>query len=348
MKDNKDKDKSKRSKFYWGAGILIFALIATCFIVYAPWGTWFPPETVTPTTANSSITMTDWTSREDLGELCSVTVYGDKGQITDIGERYDITYYETVSIDVMPDDFDKDLSEYTYIMIRVNPNEATEGYWSTYDYWYQNSEVNYVYNMFACHEAEDLYGNALNVIGGGVFDLTTAGNYSIPAWYPSVDDSELHRGTHFRVEDALADLSATTLARLQNQKFYRSMPTIYEDTVDTADHTKSGDYEWITETFAIKFTANASINATDGDSGQVNITATECEYDYLMESDATHIYFITTETWDITDANFEALFDISFGKYAGLSAIDLGRIVIPDRIFGGAGVTFTSYETILP
>lgn len=340
-------EKGKNKRLYWGAGILIAALVVTCFVVYYPWSA-VPTEIEGVVLAESSITMTDWTSDEDLGELCSVTVYGDKGDIENIEERYDITFYETVSTDVMPADFDKDLSEYDYIMIKVNPNEGAEGYWSLYDYWYRNSGNNFVYNMFAYHEAEAVYGNVLNVIGGGVFDLATAGNYSIPAWFPSIDDSELHRGTHFRIEDALADLSISTINRLENQRFYRSMPTIYEESVDVADHTKIGDYEWITETFAIKFTANNSINATDGDTGQLNITATECEYDFLMESDSTHIYFIVTESWDTIEENFEALFDISFGHLMALSAIDLGRIEILSHSFSGAGVTFTSYETILP
>ncbi|GAH44602.1 unnamed protein product, partial [marine sediment metagenome] len=91
---------------------------------------------------------------------------------------------------------------------------------------------------------------------------------------------------------------------------------------------------------------NATINMTDGDFGQVNITCTECDYDFLMESSGLDIFFITTEPWDTKSKKFEALFDMTFAQKINMVNAYAGRIVLADRYFGG-GYAFTSYGTLL-
>jgi len=299
----------------------------------------------TPAAATSSVSMTDWTSREDLGKLCPITVYGDKGEITETEHIYDITYYETVSTEVMPDDFSKDLSEYEYILIRTNPDEATDGWWTTYDYLFKNDFKNYDYSLYSYHEATDLYGNVLNVVGGDEWDKAADGNYSIPLWYPTVTTTERHRGPYFDVTDDLADLSQTTLDKINNEKYYRCMPTLFSLADDTADHTKIGDYAMITETFAIEFDFNATISSVDGNVCQVNFTA-NCDYDFLIEIDDDALYFITTESWNTINGNFEMNFEITLGANITGSSVKGGRIALPNRFFSDAGTVFTSMQTL--
>lgn len=337
-------EKGKSTKWFVGGGILIGATILILVLV-VPWSVVFPPATTTPTAqATSSIIMTDWTSKEDLGELCPITVRGDKGKITNNEERYDITFYETVSTEVMPDDFSKDLSEYDYIMITVNPDEATDGYWTTYDYLFKNSGGNFDFTMYAYHEATDLYGLPLNVVGGTAWDLATDTNGTIALWYPTVTKLELHRGSHFDIEDDLDDLSQTTLDKLWNEKYYRSMPTLFTLTDDTTDHDKTGDYATITETFAIEFDFNTTISTVDGNAAQVNFTA-DCNVDFLVEFDADKIYFVTTESWNTLYENFEMFFEISTAVNITGATVKAGRVVIPNRFFG-TSYTFTSLQTL--
>ena len=288
--------------------------------------------------------MTDWTSKEDLGELCPVTVRGDKGKITNNDEKYDVSFYETVSVEVMPDDFSKDLSEYDYIMITANPDEATDGWWTTYDFFYPNFGSNFVFDMFAYHEATDLYGNVLDITSGAVWDRDSNVNGTIPLWYPTVTTTERHRGTHFEIEDDLDDLSAITLARLNNEKYYRNMPTLFILADDTSDHDLTGDYSWITETFMIEFDFNVTVSTTDGSTTQVNFTA-ECDYNFQIELDADKLYFITTESWDTLLGNFEMFFELSLATHITCTTVKAGRGTIPGRYFG-TDYTFTSLQTL--
>jgi hypothetical protein len=336
---------AKNSKFMkWLPYVLVGFLIigGLSYFFYAQ--SLVPPAT-TPAANTSSVSITDWTSKQDLGELCPFTLYGDKGKITETEHIYDITYYETVSTEVMPDDFSKDLSEYEYIAIRPNPDEATDGWWTVYDYLFKNDFKNYDYSLYAYHEATDLYGNVLNIVGGGAWDRAADGNYTIPIWYPTVTKTEVYRGPHFEITDDLADLSQTTLDKLWNEKYYRDMPTLFSLADDVADHTKIGDYAMITETFAIEFDFNATISSVDENVCQVNFTA-DCDFDFLIEIDDDALYFITTESWNVINSNFEMNFEITTNANITCETVKLGRIVLPNRFFNDPGTVFTSLETI--
>ena len=335
---------AKDSKFWKWMPYVVLVLIVIGGISFFYAQSLVPPAP-TPAVATSSVSVTDWTSREDLGELCPITVYGDKGEITETEHIYDITYYETVSTEVMPDDFSKDLSEYEYILIRPNPDEATDGWWTTYDYLFKNNFENYDYPLYAHHEATDLYGNVLDVVGGDEWDRDTAGNYTIPIWYPTVTTTERHRGTYFDVTSDLADLSQTTLDRINNEKYYRDMPRLFSLSDDLSDHTKIGDYAMITETFAIEIDFNVTISSVDGNAAQVNFTA-DCDYDFLIEIDDDALYIITTESWNTINGNFEMNFEITLAENITCSSVKLGRILLPNRFFNDPGTVFTSLQTI--
>ena len=341
----REKDEEGKSyRFYVIIGILTGSLVLI-LIFGVPWATIYPPPPETPTAlTTSSIIMTDSTSTEILDELCPVTVRGDKGEITETEHIYDITYYEIVSTEVMPTDFNKDLSEYDYIMITPNPDEATDGFWTTYDYLFANLGSNYVFNLLGHHEATDLYGIPLNIVDGTAWDLVTNTNGTIPIWFPTVTKTEIHLGDHFTVTDDLADLSQTTLDRLWNEKYYRCMPTLFTLTDDVTDHDKTGDYAMITETFAIEFDFNDTISTVDGANLQVNFTA-DCDYDFLTEIDADKLYFITTESWNTLYGNFEMFFEVVMHYNISVSTVKAGRVVIPDRFFG-TSYTFTSLQTL--
>ena len=335
---------AKNKKFMkWLPYIIIASLVIGGLSIFFYSQSLVPPAPTPATT--STATMTDWTSRENLGELCPITIRGDKGAITETEHIYDETYYEIVSTEVMPNDFSKDLSEYEYLMFTVNPDEATDGWWTTYTYIYHNDYDNYEYPLYAYHEATDLYGNVLDVVGGDEWDLDTAGNYSIPLWYPTVTKTETHLGTYFAITDDLADLSQATTDHVWNEKYYRCMPTFFNLADDVADHTKIGDYAMITETHTIEFDFNDTISSVDGNECQVNFTA-DCNIDFLIEIDDDALYFITTESWNTLTGNFEMNFEITLAANITCSTIKAGIIVIPNRFFNDPGTAFTSLQTL--
>lgn len=333
--------KKLHKRLIFGSVIVIVVVALLSANAYQLAGTDLGDDTEAKT---STISLTDWTSKEDLGELCPVTVLGDKGQITETEHIYDITYYEVVSTEVMPNDFNKDLSEHDYIIIRPNPDEATDGFWTTYDYLYANFKKNGDFDLFGYHEATDLYGNVLNVVGGDEWDKAANINGTIPLWFPSVTKTETHRGTHFAIEDDLADLSQTTLDKLWNERYYRNMPTLFALADDVADHTKMGDYGMISETFAIEFDFNETISTVDGNVKQVNFTA-DCDIDFLIEIDDDALYFVTTESWDTLLGNFEMFFEVFTAANITCSSVKAGRVTIPDRYFG-TSYTFASLQTL--
>ncbi|MBA7467138.1 hypothetical protein ES707_02334 [subsurface metagenome] len=333
---------SRKNQIFIVIGVIaiISALGGVGFMVYA----YVIAQAQAPAATTSNIFITDFTSREVLDELCPVTVRGDKGEITETEHIYDITYYEIVSTEVMPADFDEDLSEYDYIMITPNPDEGSDGFWTTYDYLFANLGRNRNFYLFGYHEATDLYGIPLNIVDGTAWDLVTNTNGTIPIWFPTITKTELHQGKYFRITDDLADLSQTTLDRLWNEKYYRNMPTLFALADDIADHDKTGDYAMITETFAIEFDFNDTISTVDGEDLQVNFTA-DCDVSFLVEIDADKLYFITTESWDTLYGNFEMFFEVFMGKNISVSIIKAGRVVIPKRYFG-TDYTFTSSQTL--
>lgn len=268
------------------------------FYLYTQW----PGQTTpTPTDTYSYVYITDWTDGEILDELCPVEIWGNDKDIETTEDIYDITNYELAVSECYPDKVKDDLSEYSHIIIRVNPDEATDGFWTLYDLFYSNMYQNFEYNIFAYHEATDIYGAVRNQESSADWDGKTA-NVTIPVWFPICTTAEPHYGTGWEISATdFDDLTANQLARLYNERYHRSMPTLFSLADDTADHLKtSGDYMLITETSAIEITFNETISNVDGNQHQVNITA-DCDIDHFVEQDGTAIYIVFGESWDCYD-----------------------------------------------
>ena len=343
----KDKNKKGNNKIY---GIIIVVLLcsfALLSVFVIPWSTFFPPEpTVAPAENYSYVYVHDWTDSEILDEVCPVEIYGNDKNIDTIEAKYDISNYEIAVSECYPDKVKADLSEYTHIMIRMNPDEATDGLWTTYDHFYPNYNQNFNYYLNAYHEATDIYGAVRDQESSADWDGLTA-NVTVPVWYPPSTTTEPHYGTGWKISDTdFDDLTTIQLARLYNERWHRNMPTLFSLADDTADHSKtSGDYMTITETSAIEIIFNTTISNTDGADTQVNFTA-DCDIDYFVEQDGTTIYIVFGETWDCYNTGvFVTNFEVACAVNITGVTVKIGRIVIPDRNF--AGYTFASLETLL-
>jgi len=347
MVDDK-KNKGKGNKFYGIAIVVLLCTLGLLSVFVVPWSTIFPspPPTPTPAENYSYVYINDWTDRETLNELCPIEIWGNDKNIDTIEDIYDISNYEIAVSECYPEKVKDDLSEYTHIMIRVNPDEATDGYWTTYDYFYPNYNQNFNYYLNAYHEATDIYGAVRDQESCADWDGLTA-NVTVPVWYPISTITEPHYGTGWEISDTdFDDLTTIQLARLYNERYHRNMPTLFSLADDTADHSKtSGDYMTITETSAIEIVFNTTISNIDGNADQVNFTA-DCDIDHFVEQDGTALYIVFGESWDCYNTGiFVTNFEVACAVNITGVTVKIGRIVIPNRNF--AGYTFTSLETLL-
>jgi len=302
-----------------------------------------------PTVSNSHVYLTDWTSGENLNALCPVTILGNKVSLSDPNEIYDLSNYESVVTAKYPEDISEDLTEYDYVIIIVNPNEATDGYWTRDYHLFQINGVNQDFYLYAYHESTDIYGNILDRDSGTAWTGAADGNYTTFLWFPAHTESELHQGTDWSISEELSELSSTTLEKLYNEKYWRCQPVIFDMNDDQADHERSGDYATITETSAIKFDFNDTIGSSTSVTA-VNITVT-CDIDFQIEygsgADTDKLYIVFTETWDTLDGPMYFDFEISMGANITCSNVYAGRITIPGRYFNDVAPTFTSLQTIV-
>jgi len=342
---------SPRLKWVFAIGIIaiisVSGLIGYFLYSYITAQAQAPSQTLSASTVN----IYDWTSGENLEELCPISILGNKVDIEDPNEAYDETNYESVVTEKYPEDISVDLSEYEYVIFRLNPDEATDGYWTLSDSVRKISGVNQAFDFYACHESTDIYGNLLETASGTVWDGSDSNNISVFLWFPDTTTTEYHweSGGKWQYNDPWDELSTATIAKLQNEKYWRCQPTNFDLSDDQADHERTGDYLTITETSAIKLDFNDTIGASTSVTG-LNITV-DCDIDFLVEygagSDNDKLFIVFTETWDIYNGVFNFNFEIELGTNLTLSNAYAGRITIPGRTFNDVAPTFTSLQTLV-
>lgn len=326
-----------------GAGTVVGLYFAGYFTIG-------PPSIPTPTTY-STVTVIDHTSGEVLDALCPVSIQGNKKALTDQSEIYASVNYENVVTEKFPEDINEDLSDYDYVKITTNPDEATDGYWTLNDQIFYIKKVNQKFIIYAFHESTDLYGNVLDRDSGSEWAGATNGNFTCVLWYPTVTKTELHweSGGDWYYNAPWDELSQSTIDKLWNEKYWRCQPKIFDMSVDQADHKKSGEYLLITETSAIKLGFNATVGSSTSATG-VNITV-ESDIDYQVElgagADSDKIFIVFTETWNTISGNFDFDFEISMGVNITCSNVFAGRVSIPGRYFNDVVPTFTSLQTLV-
>ena len=71
----------------------------------------------------------------------------------------------------------------------------------------------------------------------------------------------------------------------------------------------------------------------------------QCDYDFIIDYDDATMYFITTESWNTLNGNFEMFFEVTTADNITINSIKAGRILIPGR-FLGTDYTFSSLQTL--
>lgn len=352
------KDLDKKFKILIVFGI-IFCVGGVPLII---WGSIFAynefvigGEGVTPVFVPfSRVVVTDSASDENLEKLCPVTILVNDKAITEANEIFDLTYYKSLVTAKKPEDINNlklDLSSYDYAILITNPNEATEGYWAR-DYRVYALSGNTEFTFRAKHESTDIFGNILDITSGTAWTGALGGNFSGFLWFPTSTATERHwkEGGNWAIsDDAWADLSTATQEKIDNEKFWRVRPTLFDMNDDQADHKRTGDYLLITETTALEFDFNVTIGASTSVTG-LNITVdcdTSCLVEYGAGANNDKIYIPFTETWDTVNGVFYFNFELSLGVNISCSNVKVGTITIPGRYFNDVTPTFTSLQTLV-
>jgi len=290
----------------------------------------------------------DWASGENLEDLIQVSILVNDKELTDPNEINDFSNYKNEISAKMPEDIKVDLSDYDYAIFIINPNEATEGYW-TREYQVYDLNGNANFTFYPKHKSTDIYGSVLDRDSGAVWTGATNGNYSIYLWFPFETTTERHQGAKWVISDVIADLSAKTLKKLNNEKYWRSRPTVFDMNDDQADHERTGDYLTITETTSIEFDFNDTIGAADSVTG-LNITV-DSDINFMVEygagANADKLYIVFLETWGTVYKTFSLDFEIDMGANLTCSNVKVGDHSIPGRYFNDVAPTFTSLQTLV-
>jgi len=306
----------------------------------------------TPPPEKSYAKAIDFVSLEFVNDIAQVQILGNDVDINDADDRYDETNYETAySTDSFEDLAEDgiDLSEYTDIIIKIDPSNTT--YWAPYDIVATINNVNTNFTCYQYHRPSDMYGNVLDDTDGSAFDGTD-GNYTTYGWFPKVSSDELHQEEDgdWEYDEALSDYSDAVVYFIKNQNNFRCWQTSFDLDNDQADHSESGSYTDITDTFMIKIDMNDTIGTSTSDTG-VNITLSDQnELDFEVHfgtgDDDDKIYLVSQNTFHLKNGIFELGFEFQSAVNITTSAIYWGPGIIAGNYWTDVAVDFTSIETI--
>jgi len=356
----------KNQKMY----LLAFSLIAM-FLMFILFGSllgwWAVTPTETPTTqANSTFTLIDYTSGEDVSDFVEISVWTpDEGE--DFAESKDIYRITSYDEEIESDDADDvsiDLRDDEYAFVEIDPDG--EQVFSN-DFHLLTGGANYDYTIYVYHLSSNVTMTNINRDNGcvaalynssavdGYFINTTytcafqgTGNYTmvldVPFW--TTTTTQLHAGDNWDIDDTeIVDMSEDELRVLYSERNWRCQTPLYNPSVDTSKEYDT-TLEKLTNAFAVRFTMNASINCTDGAAAQVNMSIrTEVFSDpIVIVTCGQYIYHIFYEPIDFDPKVYTYDYEVSFGSDIVWTDIESGRLTIPK---GSDACPIGSYDTYM-
>ena len=337
--------KGKRRLLYGSlAGIILLLVVVISF----PYASQYL-DTTTPTTPTTKTTfvIVDGASGEIISDICELDIYVPRSTsiFAETDDYYDISLFEIEENNKDANDISLDLSSYEAVWVVLSADTPTIAYWT--EDWkivYPNS-LNTPRQYSAHHRSSDIYGNILNDTDGSVFSGFTDGNYTYYLWFPTYTTTQYHWDTadNWDIVGDWDELSTATISNLRNENIYREQETVFDLDVDTADHSRQGDYNDVTNIPSIKLTFNASIGA-DASTTDINMTI-DSDYDYYIEYSTTYAFINFMETWDTTEGVLTLPMEIEFGSQIQCTQIDIGRNEVLGNHFTD-GFTFTSEQVL--
>ncbi len=343
------KFKDKKTKYYIAGGLLgVFLVLAAVIGItgYNPFG---GDETPTPTPlAASTFELYSGVDGEDVSNFATMDIWVPKSGATFDDGYDDITAltknFEREESGNDADDISLNLSDYDYVWAEIVGNSV----WDNDFNLIVPGGLNGVHKYYVHHRSSAVPFNIYFKNSGDAITIAgeqTNGNFTGVLDVPI--DSTTAANRHYG--DAW-DLSTTEFGELtlKQRKFYwdegnwqDQFPT-YDPTLDTVNEYVR-DFETITNTFALKFEMNATINVTNGAVTQVNVTiAKGFPIDIVISG--TDLYMVWYEGFNFLEDPYTFDFEMWFAANISITTVYSGRVDVPASL---SSITdFVAYNTI--
>ncbi|KKN03696.1 hypothetical protein LCGC14_1105060 [marine sediment metagenome] len=325
--------KEKNTKFYIIIGILVVSLGIVALVAWNPLSTLFPDEEEeTIILAASTFTLYSAVDGEDVSNFATMDIWVPKSDATFEDGYEDITAltknFEREESGKDADDISIDLRDYDYIWAEVVGNSVWE---NTFYLFYGG--VNQDYKRYAHHTSSAVPFNFYVKNTGAAITIpghTTNGNFTGVLDVPI--DSRTPADNHYGDAWVLSTTEFGELTQTQ-QEFYwdesnwcDQYPT-YDPTLDTVNELVR-DFETITNTFALKFVMNATINVTDGAATQINCTIAR-GYSIDTVISGANLYMVWYEGFNFDPDPYTFDFEMWFGADITVTTVYSGRVDVP-------------------
>lgn len=316
---------------------------------------WPQSPTGTSSTSNNlfNVTTRDGASLEDVSDISQADIWTPKtgSEFETEDDYYDITLFELKYNNVVFENINYDLSSYEAFWVVLGV-DTTPGYWTEDWKLVKPNGVNTDRTWTISHRASDVYcPTPIESDSGSDFDGTTDGNYSFHFSFPSYTTTGYHWNSagEWDYDDAWVDLSAATITKLKNERYWREWEIVFDLDDDTANHDPStvGTYKDVTNIGSIQFTFNDTVSDVNGNANQVNLTVSSLfdGADYVIDRSGVYMYINFLETWNCENTGaFTVPWEIQMGTDITCSAIKIGRLSVPGASLSGS--TYTSTETV--
>lgn len=329
-------DKGTRNKIIGVSlcGIIIILLI---------WAFW-PGAPIIAKTTFKTVTRPDY---ENVSEHCTIQILVPKSSYDDGWEDsediYDPSNFEYEKKD-HAGDISFDATAVDYFWVKINPDE--DEYWLTTEHGPYSLTENREITLPVYHLSSNVNLNSLKRDALPDQAWNTDGNFTMIMGYPMFNPNGTHRGNDWKIDDDLADLTESDIQKLYNEHLYRSQAPAYLR-ADDLEKEYDTSLKRLTNAFALRFTANASINITDGSVHQINFTIRDENYaeDIQVVISAQMIYLIFTDPFDCYVKPYTFDYEIVMAANITISNIHSGRLKVP-RNDDNLG-TFTVYSQIV-
>ena len=341
MKD--PKDRSENTKYYVSAAVLIVGLIVVLGLAYSPmspiykwWVTDDEPESPLPK-ATSTFTLYSAQDGEVVSDFVEMDIWVPKSGAT-FDEGYeDITAlslnFEREEISTDADDISLDLRDYDYIWAEVTGNDVFEN-----TFYLLTGGANHDYGFYVHHTTSDVNFNilddtmaALAYGDGWSADPYVKGvdaNYTAVLNAPHLTKTNNHYGDNWDVStDDFDDLILRDKEIVWNEIFWRDQYPVYDPTADTSNKYVR-DWELLTNTFALKWTMNATINQTTGSTTQINTTIAR-GYPVEVWTTGAYLYMAWYEGFDFNPDPYALKFEMAFDTHINVTTVISCRVDVP-------------------
>ena len=308
------------------------------------------PEETPTTKATSTFTLLAYITDEDVSNFVKMDIWGPKDSadfslgmedITDL-----TTNFERIKTSANADDISIDMRVEPYYWAEITGNTVFN---NTFHLIWGGVNRDYTYYVHQC--SSDVNFNILNetmspLAYGESWSADAAlkgvdGNYTAILKSPHLTKTGNHYG------DIGWEMTATEFAALTqrqkeivwNEANYRDQFPTYDPTLDT-DNKYYREWEVTTNTFALKWTLNVTIDASDVGVTDINCTIAR-GYPVEVWTTGVYLYMVWYEGIDFTPNPYTLEFEMFFGTHINVTTVISGRA----NVFGGSLSTLTWDET---